>query len=131
MTLRGATGRRSNQQSPQARDLAQNLDVSAPSYALDVFESDDEDVHQQHLRPPAGAPRQGTQQIVVVLLGRVAVQLLQAEATLEKQMNGKNNTWGIVAGCCCRSEANKSATREYWMVSSQISVLHFEEHVLL
>lgn len=30
------------------------------SHVLDVLESDDEDVQQHHLCPPAGTPRQGT-----------------------------------------------------------------------
>lgn len=55
-------------------------------HVLDVLEGDNEDVHQQHLRPPAGAFRQGADEVVVVLLGRLVVQLLQIPGRGEKRV---------------------------------------------
>lgn len=56
------------------------------SHTLDVFQSDDEDVHQHHLCLPAGAFRDGVDQVVVDLLGGLVVQLLRRhKSVLEEE----------------------------------------------
>lgn len=73
------------------------------SHVLDVLESSDEDVHQRHLRPPAGTPCQSTQQIVVYLLGGVVVKFLQGYIMSEKDMGGQ------IVGDRSRSSQSRSS----------------------
>lgn len=45
-------------------------------HVSNVLESHDEDIEQHHLRPLAGTLRHGSDEIVVAVLGWLAVQLL-------------------------------------------------------
>lgn len=94
-----------------------NASILVSSHILDVLESDDEDIHQLHLRPPAGTPCQSVHQIVVVLLGRVVVQLLQGKRWRNIRGEVRMMSKGNAAGRFSRSEVPGTmyrSTKGYW-----------------